>query len=293
MPIPIKTAAQIEGMRLAGRLASEVLDMLTPHVRPGVTTRELDRLAHDHMVHVQHGVPATLGYGPPGYPPYPASLCSSINDVVCHGIPDDRPLKNGDIVNIDVTVIKDGWHGDNSRMFIVGETSIAARRLCQITFDAMWKGIVKVRPGARLGDIGHAIQSFAEHAGYSVVREFCGHGVGARFHEEPQVLHYGRPGTLETLVPGMIFTVEPMINAGKRDIKEDRKGNRPYDGRTNVTRDRSLSAQWEHTVLVTETGYEVLTVSAGSPPPPDFAGAGYGKASATPASNAVAALATP
>jgi methionyl aminopeptidase len=292
MSIPIKSAAQIEGMRLAGQLASEVLDMLTPHVRPGVTTRELDRLAHDHMVHVQGGIPATLGYGPPGYPPYPASLCSSINDVVCHGIPDDRPLKNGDIVNIDVTVIKDGWHGDNSRMFIVGETSIAARRLCQVTFEAMWKGIVKVTPGARLGDIGHAIQSFAEHAGYSVVREFCGHGVGARFHEEPQVLHYGRPGTLETLVPGMIFTVEPMINAGKRDIKEDRKGNRPYDGWTIVTRDRSLSAQWEHTVLVTETGYEVLTVSAGSPPPPDFASAGYGKASAAPASSAVAALAT-
>jgi len=292
MSIPIKTAAQIEGMRLAGQLASEVLDMLTPHVRPGVTTRELDRLAHDHMVHVQGGIPATLGYGPPGYPPYPASLCSSINDVVCHGIPDDRPLKNGDIVNIDVTVIKDGWHGDNSRMFIVGEASIAARRLCQVTFKAMWRGIVKVKPGARLGDIGHAIQSFAEHAGYSVVREFCGHGVGARFHEEPQVLHYGRPGTLETLVPGMIFTVEPMINAGKRDIKEDRKGNRPYDGWTIVTRDRSLSAQWEHTVLVTETGYEVLTVSAGSPPPPDFASAGYGKASAAPASSAAAALAT-
>jgi methionyl aminopeptidase len=281
MSIPIKTAAQIEGMRLAGRLASEVLDMLAPHVRPGVTTRELDRLAHDHMVHVQGGIPATLGYGPPGYPPYPASLCSSINDVVCHGIPDDRPLKNGDIVNIDVTVIKDGWHGDNSRMYIVGETSIAARRLCQITFEAMWKGIVKVRPGARLGDIGHAIQAFAEHAGYSVVREFCGHGVGARFHEEPQVLHYGRPGTLEELVPGMIFTIEPMINAGKRDIKEDRKGNRPYDGWTIVTRDRSLSAQWEHTVLVTDTGYEVLTVSAGSPPPPAFAAAGYGGATAT------------
>ena len=292
MSIPIKTAAQIEGMRLAGQLASEVLDMLTPHVRPGVTTRELDRLAHDHMVHVQGGIPATLGYGPPGYPPYPASLCSSINDVVCHGIPDDRPLKNGDIVNIDVTVIKDGWHGDNSRMFIVGEASIAARRLCQVTFEAMWRGIVKVKPGARLGDIGHAIQSFAEHAGYSVVREFCGPAVGARFHEEPQVLHYGRPGTLETLVPGMIFTIEPMINAGKRDIKEDRKGNRPYDGWTIVTRDRSLSAQWEHTVLVTETGYEVLTVSAGSPPPPDFASAGYGKASAAPASSAAAALAT-
>ncbi len=265
MAITIKSAADIEGMRVAGRLASEVLDLLTPHVRPGVTTLELDRLAHDHIVHVQKGIPATLGYAPPGYPPYPASLCSSLNDVVCHGIPDNRPLK-------------DGWHGDNSRMFVVGEGTIAAKRLCQITFDAMWKGIVKVKPGARLGDIGHAIQTFAENAGFTVVREFCGHGVGARFHEEPQVLHYGRPGTLEELVPGMIFTIEPMINAGKRDIKEDRKGNRPYDGWTIVTRDRSLSAQWEHTVLVTETGYEVLTVSAGSPPPPAFAPLGYGQA---------------
>ncbi|MDE2275903.1 MAG: type I methionyl aminopeptidase [Burkholderiales bacterium] len=287
MAITLKSAADIEGMRLAGRLASEVLDMLTPHVRAGVTTKELDRLAHDHMVQVQGGIPATLGYAPPGYPPYPASLCSSLNDVVCHGIPDDRPLRDGDIVNIDVTVIKNGWHGDNSRMYVVGEGSIAARRLCQITFEAMWKGIVKVRPGARLGDIGHAIQAFAEHAGYSVVREFCGHGVGARFHEEPQVLHYGRPGTLETLVPGMIFTIEPMINAGKRDIKEDRRGNRPYDGWTIVTRDRSLSAQWEHTVLVTETGYEVLTVSAGSPPAPAFASAGYGNAPAAVAPSSV------
>jgi methionyl aminopeptidase len=278
MSIQIKQGAQIDGMRVAGRLASEVLDLLTPHVRAGVTTLELDRLAREHMVNVQRGTPATLGYQPPGYPAYPASLCSSLNDVVCHGIPDTRPLKDGDIVNIDVTVIKDGWHGDNSRMYVVGEGSIAARRLCQITFDAMWKGIVKVRPGARLGDIGHSIQTFAENAGFSVVREFCGHGVGARFHEEPQVLHYGRPNTLETLVPGMIFTIEPMINAGKREIKEDRKGNRPYDGWTIVTRDRSLSAQWEHTVLVTETGYEVLTVSAGSPPPPAFASAGYGQA---------------
>lgn len=291
MSIPIKSAAQIEGMRLAGRLASEVLDMLTPHMRAGVTTLEIDRLAHDHMVHVQGGIPATLGYGPPGYPPYPASLCSSLNDVVCHGIPDKRPLKNGDIVNIDVTIIKDGWHGDNSRMYIVGETSIAARRLCQITFEAMWRGIVKVKPGARLGDIGHAIQAYAEHAGYSVVREFCGHGVGARFHEEPQVLHYGRPGTLEELVPGMIFTIEPMINAGKRDIKEDRKGNRPYDGWTIVTRDRSLSAQWEHTVLVTDSGYEVLTVSAGSPPPPAFAAAGYNQTPAAVPQQPAAALA--
>ncbi|MBT9524726.1 MAG: type I methionyl aminopeptidase, partial [Rhizobacter sp.] len=192
------------------------------------------------------------------------SICTSINHQVCHGIPNDRPLKNGDIVNIDVTVIKDGWHGDTSRMFIVGEGSIASKRLCSMTYDAMWKGIVKVKPGARLGDIGHSIQTFAENAGFSIVREFCGHGIGAKFHEEPQVLHYGRPGTLEELVPGMVFTIEPMINAGRRDIRET------GDGWTIVTRDRSLSAQWEHTVLVTETGYEVLTLSAGSPPPPAF-----------------------
>lgn len=270
MTIITKSPAGIEGMRLACRLASEVLDYLTPFVKVGVTTREIDRLAHDYMVDVQQGVPATLGYQPPGYPPYPASLCTSLNDVVCHGIPDDRPMKDGDIINIDVTVIKNGWHGDNSRMFIVGNASIAARRLCAVSFEAMWKGILKVKPGARLGDIGHAIQSYAEHHGFSIVREFCGHGVGAKFHEEPQVLHYGRPGTLETLVPGMTFTIEPMINAGRREIKEDRKGGRPYDGWTIVTRDRSLSAQWEHTVLVTETGYEVLTLSAGSPQVPEF-----------------------
>jgi methionyl aminopeptidase len=277
MAITINTPDDIEGMRLAGRLGSEVLDMLTPHIQAGITTRQIDKLAHDYMVDVQGGIPATLGYQPPGYLAYPASLCTSLNDVVCHGIPDDRPLKDGDILNVDVTVIKNGYHGDNSRMFVVGEGSIAARRLCQITFEAMWKGIARVKPGARLGDIGHAIQIFAENAGFSVVREFCGHGVGKRFHEEPQVLHYGRPGTLEELQPGMIFTIEPMINAGKRDIKEDRKGNRPYDGWTIVTRDRSLSAQWEHTVLVTETGYEVLTVSAGSPPAPAFAPLGYGR----------------
>ena len=261
MTIPIKTGVDIEGMRLAGRLASEVLDMLTPHIQPGITTREIDRLAHEYMTQVQDARPATLGYQPPGYPAYPASLCTSLNDVVCHGIPDDRPLKSGDILNIDVTVIKDGWHGDNSRMFIVGDASIAARRLCAITFEAMWKGIVKVRPGARLGDIGHAIQTFAGHAGLSVVREFCGHGVGARFHEEPQVLHYGRPGTLEELVPGMIFTIEPMVNAGRPGIRC------LADGWTIVTADHSLSAQWEHTVLVTPDGYEVLTQSAGTPPP--------------------------
>jgi methionyl aminopeptidase len=272
MTITIKTAADIEGMRVAGRLASEVLDMLTPHVVPGVTTGARP-LAHDHMVNVQGGVPATLGYQPPGYPAYPASLCTSVNDVVCHGIP--------------TTAAEERRHRQHRRHRHQGRLARRQqphvhrrrgqhrrRRLCQITFEAMWKGIVKVRPGARLGDIGHAIQTFAEHAGFSVVREFCGHGVGARFHEEPQVLHYGRPGTLEELVPGMIFTIEPMINAGRREIKEDRKGNRPYDGWTIVTRDRSLSAQWEHTVLVTETGYEVLTVSAGSPPPPAFATAG-------------------
>ncbi len=264
MTISIKTEADVAGMRVAGRLASEVLDMLAPHVKPGVTTEELDKLAHDHIVGVQEAIPAPLNYAPPGYTPYPKSICTSINHQVCHGIPNDRPLKNGDIVNIDVTVIKDGWHGDTSRMFIVGEGSIAARRLVQHTYDAMWRGIVKVRPGVRLGDIGHAIQTFSEGNGFSVVREFCGHGIGTRFHEDPQVLHYGKPGTLDELKPGMTFTIEPMINAGKREIRE------AGDGWTIVTRDRSLSAQWEHTVLVTDTGYEVMTLSAGSPPPPAF-----------------------
>ena len=264
MTITIKNGADIDGMRLAGRLASEVLDMLTPHVKPGVTTDQLDKLAHDFIVHEQKATPAPLNYAPPGYTPYPKSICTSINHQVCHGIPNDRPLKNGDIVNIDVTVIKDGWHGDTSRMFIAGEGSIAAKRLVQMTYDAMWKGIVKVKPGVRLGDIGHAIQTFAENQGFSVVREFCGHGIGRKFHEEPQVLHYGRPGTLDELVPGMMFTIEPMINAGRREIRE------MGDGWTIVTKDRSLSAQWEHTVVVTDTGYEVLTVSAGSPPPPAF-----------------------
>ena len=264
MTINIKTAADVQCMRVAGRLAAEVLDMLTPHVKPGTTTDELDRLAHDHIVNVQQATPAPLNYAPAGYTPYPKSICTSINHQVCHGIPNDRPLKNGDILNIDVTVIKDGWHGDTSRMFVVGDGSIAAKRLCQLTYDAMWKGIVKVRPGVHLGDIGHAIQTFVENAGFSVVREFCGHGVGQKFHEDPQVLHYGRPGTLETLAPGMMFTIEPMINAGKRDIREF------GDGWTIVTKDRSLSAQWEHTVLVTDTGYEVMTLSSGSPPLPAF-----------------------
>jgi methionyl aminopeptidase len=272
MSIIIKDSAGIAGMRVAGRLGSEVLDMLTPHIQPGITTLQIDKIAHDYMVNVQRTIPATLGYAPEGFKPYPASLCTSVNEVVCHGIPNDKPLKHGDIINIDVTVIKDGWHGDNSRMFVIGKGSAAAHRLCQITFDAMWHGIVKVRPGGRFGDIGHAIQTFAERAGYTVVREFCGHGVGQKFHEEPHILHYGKPGTLGEMLPGMIFTVEPMINMGGKEIKEGRKGKQPYDGWTIVTKDRSLTAQWEHTVLVTETGYEVLTLSAGSPPTPEFVG---------------------
>ncbi len=262
MGIVIKTAEDIEGMRLAGRLAAEVLDFIAQHIKPGVSTGELDRLCHDYMVEVQGTVPAPLNYAPPGYRPYPKSICTSVNHQVCHGIPGERVLKNGDIVNIDVTVIKNGYHGDNSRMYFVGEPSIAARRLCEITFECMWLGIAQIRPGAALGDVGHAIQTHAEKHGYSVVREFCGHGIGRKFHEEPQVLHYGRPGTLDRLVEGMTFTVEPMINAGRREIKE------LADGWTIVTKDHSLSAQWEHTVLVTARGYEVLTRSAGTPPPP-------------------------
>ena len=265
MSITIKDDAGVAAMRTACRLAAEVLDAITPHIQPGITTLDIDRLAAEHMAK-QGTRSATVGYQPPGYPPYPAHLCTSVNHVVCHGIPSDKPLKKGDIVNVDVTVItQDGWFGDNSRMFLIGECSIAAKRLSALTFDAMWLGIQQVKPGARLGDIGHAIQKYAEGNGLSVVREFCGHGIGKKFHEEPQVLHYGRPGTGEVLVPGMTFTIEPMLNLGKRDIKELGK-----DGWTIITKDRSLSAQWEHTVLVTETGYEVLTLSAGSPPLPPF-----------------------
>ena len=269
MTITYKDAAGIAGMRVAGKLASEVLDYLTPYVQAGVTTNALDQLAHDYIVDVQGGIPAPLNYKGGGNTPYPKSICTSVNHQVCHGIPNDKALKKGDIVNIDVTVIKDGWHGDTSRMFMVGEASIAAKRLCAITYEAMWHGIKMVRPGIHLGDIGHAIQKFAEGQGFSVVREFCGHGIGQVFHEEPQVLHYGRPGTLEKLVEGMTFTIEPMINAGRKDIKDGPE----KDGWTIVTQDRSLSAQWEHTVLVTPTGYEVLTLSAGSPATPSFVAA--------------------
>ncbi|WP_085315890.1 type I methionyl aminopeptidase [Derxia lacustris] len=264
MAIQIKTPEDIAAMRVACRLAAEVLDFIDPHVVPGVTTGELDRLCHDYMVNVQGTIPAPLNYAPPGYTPYPKSICTSVNHQVCHGIPGERVLKSGDIVNLDITVIKDGYFGDTSRMFIVGDASTAARRLCEVTYECMWKGIDAVRPGGSLGDIGHACQTHAEKHGFSIVREFCGHGIGRRFHEEPQVLHYGRPGTLDKLLPGMIFTIEPMVNAGRREIRE------LADGWTIVTKDHSLSAQWEHTLVVTETGYEVLTLSDASPAIPSW-----------------------
>jgi methionyl aminopeptidase len=260
--INLKTPEEIALMRVAGRLASEVLDFIGPHVQPGMTTEAIDRLCHDYITGVQQAIPAPLNYAPAGYAPYPKSVCTSVNHVVCHGIPGDKKLRGGDIINIDITVIKDGFHGDTSRMFHVGEPSIQARRLCELTYSCMWAGIRQVRPGATLGDIGHAIQTLAEGNGFSVVREFCGHGIGRRFHEEPQVVHYGRPGTGVRLEAGMTFTIEPMINAGKAAIRQ------LPDGWTIVTKDHSLSAQWEHTVLVTASGFEVLTVSAGSPPPP-------------------------
>jgi methionyl aminopeptidase len=262
MSITINNAEDIAGMRIAGKLASEVLDYITPFVVHGVTTENLDQLCHDYIVNVQQAIPAPLNYAPDGHTPYPKSICTSVNHQICHGVPGDKVLKNGDIVNIDVTVIKDGYHGDTSRMFFVGEASIQAKRLSEITYQAMWLGIRQVKPDNTLGDIGHAIQTFTEKNGYSVVREFCGHGISKKFHEEPQVLHYGKPGMGLKLKTGMIFTIEPMINAGKRDIKQ------LPDGWTIVTKDRSLSAQWEHTILVTETGFEVLTLSAGSPPAP-------------------------
>jgi methionyl aminopeptidase len=248
MSITIKTPQEIDAMRTAGRLAADVLEMVGPHVQTGVTTNELDRICHEYITATQRAVPAPLNYRG-----FPKSICTSVNHVVCHGIPGDRALKDGDIINIDVTVIKDGFHGDTSKMFIVGEPSIRARRLIDITYECMRIGIEMVRPGARLGDIGAAIQRHAESHHFSVVREYCGHGIGRAFHEEPQVLHYGTPGTGMRLEEGMTFTIEPMINAGKRHVTL------LPDGWTVVTRDRSLSAQWEHTVLVTHDGYEVLT----------------------------------
>jgi methionyl aminopeptidase len=261
MAVVLKTGEELERMRIAGRLAAEVLDFIAAYVKPGVTTGKLNDLCHDYMVNQQGTVPAPLNYAPPGYKPFPKSICTSVNHQVCHGVPGDRVLKAGDILNIDITVIKDGFHGDSSRMYYVGEPSIQARRLVDITYECMWRGIRVVRPGARLGDVGAAIQAHAEAHGFSVVREFCGHGIGRKFHEEPQVLHYGKAGTGLALQPGMTFTVEPMINAGKPAIRE------LADGWTIVTKDHSLSAQWEHTVAVNEDGYEVLTQSRGTPPP--------------------------
>ena len=248
MPPTTKTSDEIDKMRVSGRLAADVLHMIGAHVRPGVTTGELDRICHRYIVETQRAIPAPLNYHG-----FPKSICTSVNHQVCHGIPGERILKNGDIVNIDVTVIKDCYHGDTSKMFSVGDPSIIAKRVMRVAYDGMRIGIEMVRPGVRLGDVGHAIQSHAEKSGCSVVREYCGHGIGRVFHEDPQVLHYGTPGTRERLEPGMTFTIEPMVNAGKRHVRLLK------DGWTVVTKDRSLSAQWEHTVLVTGTGFEVLT----------------------------------
>ncbi len=249
MSIVIKTASEIEKMRIAGRLAAEVLEMIEPYVVAGVTTDQLDKLCHDYIVDVQKAIPAPLDYHG-----FPKSICTSINQTVCHGIPCDKKLKSGDIINIDITVIKDDYHGDTSKMFCIGEVSQHAKRLIKITQESMFLGIEQVKAGAALGDIGHAIQTHAENNRYSVVRDFCGHGIGKKFHEEPQVLHYGKAGEGLTLDAGMIITIEPMINLGKRDVKV------LADGWTAVTKDRSLSAQFEHTILVTPTGYEILTL---------------------------------
>ena len=249
MAVTIKTAEEIEKMRVAGRLAAEVLEMIGPHVQPGVTTEALDRICHDYIVNEQKAIPAPLNYHG-----FPKSICTSVNHQVCHGIPGGKVLKNGDIVNIDITVIKDGFHGDTSKMFFVGQPSVLAKRVTEVAHSALWKGIELVRPGATLGDIGHAIQSHVESAGFSVVREYCGHGIGRDFHEDPQVLHYGSPGTGTTLQEGMCFTIEPMVNAGKRHVKL------LPDKWTVGTKDRKPSAQWEHTLLVTADGHEVLTL---------------------------------
>ncbi|MHA7881015.1 MAG: type I methionyl aminopeptidase [Saccharospirillum sp.] len=251
MAVSIKTAEEIEKMRIAGRLAADVLEMIGEHVKPGVTTGELDRICHDYIVNTQQAIPAPLNYG---NPPFPKSICTSVNHVICHGIPsDDKVLKKGDILNIDVTVIKDGYHGDTSKMFGVGEIPAHLQRLVRVTQECLYKGIELVRPGAHLGDIGHVIQQHAESNYYSVVREYCGHGIGAVFHEEPQVLHYGKPGTGLELKEGMTFTIEPMINAGKAQSRV------LGDHWTVITKDRKASAQWEHTLLVTRDGVEVLT----------------------------------
>jgi methionyl aminopeptidase len=248
MTILIKTPEEIAKMRVAGRLAAEVLEMIASHVKAGITTEELNTICHDYIVNIQKAIPAPLGYRG-----YPKSICTSLNQVICHGIPGPRKLKDGDIINIDITVIKDGYHGDTSQMFVIGNASILAKRLVKIAQDCLYLAIKMVKPGIRLGDIGAAIQQHAETANFSVVREYCGHGIGRYFHEDPQVLHYGKTGTGPALVSGMIFTIEPMINVGTYQTKL------LPDGWTVVTKDHKLSAQWEHTILVTESGHEVLT----------------------------------
>jgi methionine aminopeptidase type I len=251
MTVTIKTADEQDKMRIAGRLAADVLDMIKDYVKPGVTTDELDQICHQYITEVQDAVPAPLNYRG-----FPKSVCTSVNHVVCHGIPGERKLKSGDAVNIDVTVIKDGFHGDSSRMFFVGKPGIQAQRLSEVAFEGMWIGIDELAPGKRLGDVGAAIQRHVEKNRFSIVREYCGHGIGRAFHEDPQVLHYGTPNTGLELRPGMTLTVEPMVNAGKRQVKL------LPDGWTVVTKDHSLSAQWEHTVLITDSGREVLTLGA-------------------------------
>ena len=251
----LKTTDEIAKMRVAGRLAAEVLQMVREHVAPGVTTEELDAHCHAFITNTQDAIPAPLNYRG-----FPKSICTSVNHQVCHGIPGSRRLKDGDIVNIDITVIKDGYHGDTSKMFFVGEPSVGARRVARISRECLLLAIDMVRPGVRLGDIGHAIQHHAEKHNCSVVREYCGHGIGRDFHEDPQVLHYGKPGTGLTLEPNMTFTIEPMVNVGRRHVKV------LPDGWTVVTKDRSLSAQWEHTILVTDDGHEILTIAPGDDP---------------------------
>jgi methionyl aminopeptidase len=249
MPVVIKSAEDIEKMRVAGRLAAEVLEMIGEYVKAGVTTDELDRICHDYIVNEQDAIPAPLNYRG-----FPKSICTSVNHCVCHGIPADKKLKNGDIINIDVTVIKDGYHGDTSKMFFVGKAQPFAQRLVDVTHKALWTGIELVKPGTTLGDIGHAIQTYVEYEHFSVVQEYCGHGIGKGFHEDPQILHYGKAGTGMVLQEGMTFTIEPMVNAGNRHVKL------MPDGWTVITKDRKLSAQWEHTILCTADGYEVLTL---------------------------------
>lgn len=256
MSVSIKNQAEIEKMRVAGRLAADVLDLIEPHIEPGATTDELNAICHDYIVGHQLAIPAPLDYHG-----FPKSICTSVNHVVCHGIPSDKVLKNGDVVNVDITVIKDEFHGDTSKMFFVGTPSVKAKRLVDTAYECLKLGISMVAPCTQLGDIGAAIQAHAERHNYSIVREYCGHGIGRGFHEEPQVLHYGTPGTGFVLEAGMTFTIEPMINAGKRHVKL------LPDEWTVVTKDRSLSAQWEHTILVSETGFEVLTAR----PDEDFA----------------------